>query len=74
MRFYRCYFLSAANSIKDVAAYESRDDSAALDRARVLFDAQQGYRGFELWQGGRRIHSELAGRLRDAQTLPAQRE
>lgn len=74
MRFYRCYFLSAANAIKDVAEFASRDDSAALDHARLLFEAQQSYRGFELWQGGRRIHTELASLVQDTQPVPTRRE
>jgi len=61
MNFYRCYFLSASNAIKDVAEFRSQDDGSALDQARDLLKAQPGFRGFELWQGARRIHGELAG-------------
>lgn len=74
MRFYRCYFLSAANAIKDVAEFESRDDAAALALGRRLFEAQSAYRGFELWQGGRRIHTELSGQTQDVPGDTAPRE
>jgi len=60
MNFYRCYFLSISNAIKDVAEFRSQDDNAALDHARNLLKAQSGFNGFELWQGTRRIYRELA--------------
>lgn len=60
MNFYRCYFLSVSNAIKDVAEFTSQDDDTALDHARHLLKAQSGFEGFELWQGARRIHRELA--------------
>jgi hypothetical protein len=60
MNFYRCYFLSVSNAIKDVAEFRSQDDNATLDHSRNLLKAQAGFHGFELWQGTRRIHRELA--------------
>jgi hypothetical protein len=60
MNFYRCYFLSMSNAIKDVVEFSANDDSAALDHSRNLLKAQSGFYGFELWQGTRRIHRELA--------------
>ena len=59
MNFYRCYFLSGSNAIKDVAEFRSQDDGAALDHSRRLLVAQPGFQGFELWQGARRIHREF---------------
>ncbi|HWE72325.1 MAG TPA: hypothetical protein VG328_04140 [Stellaceae bacterium] len=58
MNFYRCYFLSASDAIKNFAEFSSRDDNAALDHARNLLKTQFGFYGFELWQGARRIHRE----------------
>ena len=58
MKFYRCYFLSRADAIKDVAEFQSRDDRAAVEHARTIFKAQILYPGFELWEGARRIHCE----------------
>ena len=58
MNYYRCYFLSPANAIKDVAEFECRDDEAALAHARGLLIAQRDYPGFELWEGARLIHNE----------------
>ena len=60
MNFYRCYFLSVSNAIKDVAEFGAPDDNAALERARDLLKAQPGFHGFELWQGARRIQREAA--------------
>ncbi|HVA14559.1 MAG TPA: hypothetical protein VNF99_15025 [Stellaceae bacterium] len=58
MKFYRCYLLSRANAIKDVAEFQSRDDGAAIEHARAIVTAQTLYPGFELWEGARRIHCE----------------
>ena len=60
--FYRCYFLSADNRIKDTAEFQGADDPSALTEARRLFAAQKDYAGFELWEGGRRVHTEFPGR------------
>jgi len=59
MNFYRCYFLSASNAIKDVAEFCSHGDDEALAHAKGLLMEQALYRGFELW-GSRRVHSEIA--------------
>ena len=48
MNFYRCYFLSLSNAIRDVAEFSSQDDNAALDHSRNLLKAQPGFHGFEL--------------------------
>jgi hypothetical protein len=60
MNFYRCYFLSASNTIKDVVEFSAKDDSAALDHSRNLLKVQSDFHGFELWQGTLRIHREFA--------------
>ena len=65
MNFYRCYFLSASNAIKDVAEFGSRSDGEALAHAQSLFKGQARYCGYELWEGVRRVHCELAALTRD---------
>jgi hypothetical protein len=60
MKFYRCYFLSASNAIKDVAEFRCLDDAEALDHARGLLKNQPIHQGFELWEGPRRLHREFA--------------
>lgn len=60
MKYYRCYFLSGANAIKDVAEFECVDDRAALDEAYRLLEAQGYYPGFELWEGSHMIHRHFA--------------
>jgi hypothetical protein len=59
MKFYRCYFLSAANAIKGVAEFRCRDDTAALEHSRDLLKEQPAHQGFELWEGSRRLHREF---------------
>jgi hypothetical protein len=58
MKYYRCYFLSPANAIKDVAEFECRDDHAAIEHAHQLLRDQRDYPGFELWEGPRLIYNE----------------
>ncbi len=65
MNFYRCYFLSASNAIKDVAEFGSASDDDALAHAQSLLKGQTRYCGFELWEGSRRIHCELATLTKD---------
>ena len=59
MKFYRCYFLSASNAIKDVAEFHCRDDAEALGHARDLLKSQPIHQGFELWEGSRHLHREF---------------
>jgi hypothetical protein len=66
MKYYRCYFLSSANAIKDVAEFECRDDAVALEHAHGLLKAKADYPGFELWEGPRLIHNESVRIRRNA--------
>jgi len=65
MKYYRFYFLSPANAIKDVAEFECRDDDAALEHAHKLHRDQRDYPDFELWEGPRLIHNESVKARRD---------
>lgn len=60
MKYYRCYFLSPTNAIKDVAEFECVDDRAALREAHRLLEERDYYPGFELWEGPHIIHSHFA--------------
>jgi hypothetical protein len=57
---YRLYFLGSDCRISSPGqCFQAGDDHAALEIAGSLFRAASvPYRGFELWQGSRRIHTE----------------
>lgn len=54
-RHYRCYFLSTDGRFKDVIEFLAVDDEAAIACARVQFDRQSEFVGFELWEGTRQV-------------------
>jgi hypothetical protein len=56
---YRCFFLSADDKIADMIEFQSPDDKSALEYAWRLFAAQGTYPGFEIWQEGRCVLSEM---------------
>jgi hypothetical protein len=58
MVLYRCFFLSEDDRICAVVELDSDDDEAALAQARQIFAAQDEYPGFELWAGGRYVHTQ----------------
>jgi hypothetical protein len=57
---YRFYFLGHDCRICESREFEATDDTAALAQALRLFTSnpKPHYRGFELWQNRRHIHTE----------------
>lgn len=57
MAWYRVYFLSRNGDIRNVDEFVAGDDNSALTLADGLHEAVSDlYRGYELWQGSRRIY------------------
>jgi hypothetical protein len=60
MQHFRCYFLCHAGKIKDVIDFHSTGDDSAVDFAQVSFDRKSGFAGYEIWQGTRRVRTQMA--------------
>jgi hypothetical protein len=60
---FRCYFIGRDGQFISVEQFKAKDDEEALMLARRLYEIHGetvGWRyGFEVWQGARRVHSEL---------------
>ena len=65
MVLYRCFFLSADDRICAVVELDSDGDEAAIAQARQIFAAQSDYPGFELWAGGRYVHTQHGAKSDD---------
>jgi hypothetical protein len=57
---YRCYLLDGVGAIRFVDVLLCEDDFDALALAREKLEERPHFHGFELWQGRRRVHVELA--------------
>ena len=57
MAQFRCYFLGSVGKIQAAQNVEADALGKAAEFARAHC-AQAGYRGFEIWQGSRRLHKE----------------
>jgi hypothetical protein len=56
---YRCFFVTGDDKITDMIEFDSPDDKSALEYAWRLHAAQSAHPGFEIWQEGRWVRSEL---------------
>ena len=54
---FRCYFLGCAGKIQEAENIEADEPEKAVEFARAHC-TRAGYRGFEIWQGPRRVHNE----------------
>lgn len=59
---YRCYLLDGLGAIRFVDVLVCAGDFDALSQAREKLEEKPHFHGFELWQGRRRVHLELAAR------------
>ena len=68
-RYYRCYFVDRARTIRFVKEFVCTDAAEAIqlarrtfnDRASYYYSAIDTWRRFEVWNGKRRIHVEERG-------------
>jgi hypothetical protein len=58
MKMYRLCLLSANGTIAAVQRFSADTDEEALSVARVLVKGRSQLSGFELWEGGRKVHAE----------------
>lgn len=58
MKEYRCYFLNRRGGIGDVIEFVCAGDTAALSTARLHFENQHDYPGYEIWEKARLVHRE----------------
>jgi hypothetical protein len=66
MNSYRCYFLDAGGTIRDIAAVLAEHDAMAIIVARTLLADRPWSCGFELWHRMRRVVVEPASMSADA--------
>lgn len=57
MSVFRCYMTGSDGHFRDFVSLEAASDLDAVTRARVLTAAHSG---FELWEGARLVHREVA--------------
>lgn len=58
MTGYRCYFLRLDGKIDSAEDITAENRETALDLSRRMFAARRQHPCFELWQGGRKLHTE----------------
>ena len=58
MMVYRLCLLGANGAIAAVRRFSAATDAEALSVARVMIKGQSRLSGFELWQGGHKVHAE----------------
>jgi len=60
MRSYRCFYLTADDTIAAADYIESETDAEALEQAESVFHANEaGLSSYELWDGARIVRHEL---------------
>ncbi len=60
LRTYRCYLLDEQLHIASAQVVVCSDDEAAKLRAREILADRPAFRGVELWEMDRRVHSDAS--------------
>jgi hypothetical protein len=66
MPVYCCNFLDDHDRIAAAEDFEANAPSEAIDQARMMLRRRPHHFGIEVWEGGRRLHQELAHRASPA--------